>query len=132
MIAIGTLFVAAGFGLLPLMRGGILIGASTVLWTIGEMLIFPLSATFIAGRAGAENSGSYMGLFTLSFSLSSVISPAAGTWAYNHFGPTILWFACGVIGLLVWAGFRGLKKSSSVGEAKEYVKIPAPVLPETG
>jgi MFS family permease len=136
MIAIGTLFVAAGFGLLPLMRGWILIGASTVLWTIGEMLIFPLSATFIAGRAGrsgAENSGSYMGLFTLSFSLSSVISPAAGTWAYNRFGPTALWFACGIVGLLVWVGFRGLRKSSASSPAHAVpATVPAPVLPETG
>ena len=87
MIALGTLFVAAGFGLLPLMRSYGFIAATTVLWTIGEMLIFPLSATFIAGRASSENSGAYMGLFTLTFSLSMVISPVSGTWVYNRFGP---------------------------------------------
>jgi MFS family permease len=100
------------------------------------MLIFPLSATFIAGRAGAENSGSYMGLFTLSFSLSSVISPTAGTFVYNHFGPTALWFGCGSVGFLAWLGFRALGKASTGGPvidpASRPAAVPAPVLPETG
>ena len=133
MVAFGALFVAAGFGLLPLAKSYGFIAATTVLWTVGEMLIFPLSATFIAGRASPENSGAYMGLFTLTFSLSGAVSPAAGTWIYSRFGPAALWFGCGCVGLLVWLGLRGLRKSIKADAgAVEPDPDSAPALSEIG
>jgi MFS family permease len=131
MIALGTLFVAAGFGLLPLMRSYGFIAATTVLWTVGEMLIFPLSATFIAGRSSPENSGAYMGLFTLTFSFSMVISPVSGTWVYNHFGPDALWFGAGIVGILVWVGFKAFRRSIRTGRSEERAMAPPSALSET-
>jgi MFS family permease len=132
MIALGVLFMAAGIALLPLMMNYAFVAATTLLWMVGEMLIFPLSATFIAGRASPENSGAYMGLFTLTFSLSMVISPVSGTWVYNHFGPHVLWFRAGCVGFLVWVGFRAFGKSVRTGRVDEPAVVPTPVLSETG
>jgi hypothetical protein len=28
-----------------------------------------------------------------------------GTWVYEHLGPRALWLGCGVVGVVVWAGF---------------------------
>ena len=53
-----------------------------------------------------------IGLFTLTFSLSMVISPVSGTWVYNHFGPHVLWFGAGCIGMLVWVGLKAFGNSA--------------------
>jgi MFS family permease len=129
-VSLGVIFMAAGFALLPFMKGYGYVALTVVLWTIGEMLIFPLSATFIAGRASAANSGAYMGLFTLTFSLAMMISPITGTWVYNRFGPQVLWFGAGSMGLLVWAGLKGFGRSARSRRAEKAV--PAPVLSEIG
>jgi predicted MFS family arabinose efflux permease len=121
LMALGTLFMAAGYALLPLMKNYGFIALTVILWTIGEMLIFPLAGAFIESRSSSGNSGTYMGLFTLTFSLSMMISPVLGTWVYNHFGPKTLWLAAGVGGLLAGIGFLNLRRFSekkiSVAEA---------------
>jgi MFS family permease len=129
-IGLGVIFMAAGFTLLPLSKAYGFVALTVVLWSIGEMLIFPLSATFIAGRSSAENSGVTMGLFSLTFSLSIMISPIAGTWVYNRFGPRALWFASGFIGFLVWAGLKGFGRYERTGRTDK--PVPAPFLSEIG
>jgi predicted MFS family arabinose efflux permease len=131
MISLGVLLMAAGFAILPLARNYAFVAATTILWTVGEMLIFPLTATFIAGRASPENSGAYMGLFTLTFSLSMMISPIGGTWVYNRFGPSVLWYGAGSVGFLAWAGFKAFCRSERTGRSEEPASFPAAILSET-
>jgi MFS family permease len=131
MISLGVLLMAAGFAILPLARNYAFVAATTILWTVGEMLIFPLTATFIAGRASPENSGAYMGLFTLTFSLSMMISPIGGTWVYNRFGPSVLWYGAGSVGFLAWAGFKAFGRSERTGRSEEPASFPAAILSET-
>ena len=85
---------------------GMLYGAFTVIiWTFGEMLIFPLAVSFVAKRASDKNRGKYMGLYILSFALVFVICPALGSGIYVAWGAKTLWFSGGFLGLLVSLGF---------------------------
>jgi MFS family permease len=68
-------------------------------WTVGEMLALPLLNVVVAERAGPGNQGRYMGLYTMAFSVAFIIAPAAGTWTYARFGPSILWVAIGGLGV---------------------------------
>jgi predicted MFS family arabinose efflux permease len=111
VMTIGVAFMSAGFALLPAAGGYGFVLFTVLLWTIGEMLIFPLSATWIAGRACAANSGTTMGLFTLAFSLALCISPSAGALTYNRFGPSALWIGAGGLGFLVCAGLWRFNRS---------------------
>jgi MFS family permease len=78
---------------------------TVVVWTVGEMLTFPLVTSAIATRAPEEVRGTYMGLLNFSIAASFVVAPLAGTWAYQHLGPRALWLGCGAMGFVVWAGF---------------------------
>ncbi len=110
---IGISFVLTGTGLalLPLGRGFLFAALAMAVLTFGEMLSMPLMGTLIAGRAGPESRGRYLGLFSFAFSLAMILAPAAGTGIYDRFGPSALWFGCGAVGILLFAAFALLKRS---------------------
>lgn len=83
---------------------------STLICTVGEMLIFPASSTFVANRAPDHARGKYMGFYTFAFSISFVFGPAFGALVYYKLGPNVLWFGMGVAGLFLWLGFQALAR----------------------
>lgn len=101
----GCLFIFAGFAILPLGQGFYYAAFTVVLWTIGEMLVYPLAGGFIANRARDENRGSYMGLLSFTFSLGFVLGPTLGGWVYQYLGPQTLWYGAGLLAFPVSAGF---------------------------
>jgi len=105
IIAAGTVMLFSGFFILPFGTGYGYVILTVILWTFGEMLVFPLAATFIAGRAADENRGQYMGFFTLTFSLAFVLGPNLGTRIYAAWGPENLWLGSGIVGVIVCLGF---------------------------
>jgi MFS family permease len=113
IISIGTLLLFGGFTILPL-GTGMLFGALTVMvWSLGEMLIFPLAISFVSERASDKNRGKYMGTYVTSFALAFVIGPALGTAIYDAWGANTLWYSAGLIGILVSACFLLVGKAIS-------------------
>ncbi|HYO15047.1 MAG TPA: MFS transporter [Thermoanaerobaculia bacterium] len=105
---VGAFLFCFGLALLPLGSTFAFAAFTVAIWSVGEMLAFPVVAGVVANRAGQGSLGRYMGLFNLSFATGYVVAPLTGTWVYQHLGARVLWFGCGVVGLLVWAGFHGL------------------------
>ena len=118
----GAGFVGAGFALMPLAGRFTLVWITVLLWTAGEMLIFPLSSAWVAGRTPPGRTGSFMGVYTLTFSLSLTLGPAAGTWAYSRFGPDAFWAGAGLIGFLSMAGLTVLQKWNGVSPFKRIAR----------
>jgi MFS family permease len=111
MINLSFLLLGLGFGLMPLGRG-FLYGAFTVaVWTFGEILSMPLLTALIAGRAGPETRGRYMGIFSFSFSLALIIGPAAGSAVYGGLSGEALWFGCAGVTILLAVAFSFLRRS---------------------
>jgi MFS family permease len=110
IIAIGACFIGAGFGLLPLGRGFLFAAFTVAVWTMGEILTMPLTATVASHRAGAA-AGRYMGLLSLTFSLSMLIAPLAGNWLYGEVGGDVLWPIAGGTAILTAFGFWALSRS---------------------
>jgi MFS family permease len=106
IMAVGSLFICGGFFLLPYGTSYWYVIFTVFIWTIGEMLTFPLAMTFVSKRAMESNRGKYMGFFTFTFSCSFAIGPAAGSWIYYNFSPFSLWMITGIMGLFVFAGFQ--------------------------
>jgi predicted MFS family arabinose efflux permease len=106
VIAVGSLFLFGGFFLLPVNHSYPFIVATSIIWTIGEILTLPMTATFIANRAGGRRTGMYMGVYTLTFSLAMVLAPIIGSYVYQHLGSTALWIGYGFVGLGVFAGLN--------------------------
>ena len=69
--------------------------------TIGEMLSFPLSASFVATRAPAGSEGLWMGWYTVTISLAAVLAPSLGSIIYEH-NPEMVWHVGMGAGLFVF------------------------------
>lgn len=108
LVGLGGFLFGLGFALLPFGSTFLYAVFAVLVWTVGEMLSFPLSAGVVANRAGDANRGVYMGLFTLSFEGAWIFSPILGTWIYQTWGPRTLWLGCGAVGLVLLVGFQAV------------------------
>lgn len=113
IMAVGTILFAGGFGILPLSTSYLFAAITVIIWTFGEMLVFPLIAGFIANRAADSMRGQYMGMFSFTFSLAFVIGPALGSWIYDSYGPEYLWFGSGMLGFFIMTGLFILERYQS-------------------
>ncbi len=98
---IGTLFMFSGFTMLTLSRQFNFIVFTILIWTLGEILVLPLLGAFVANRTTDSNRGQYMGIYTLVFSIGFVLSPIFGTRIYDRWGPNVLWYTVGIIGIFI-------------------------------
>jgi len=109
LVALGALLIGLGFGLMPLGRSYAYIALTVVIWTMGEILTMPMTATVTANRAGAA-AGRYMGMLSMAFSLGIFIAPLTGNWALGAIGGDALWFLLGGVGVACAAGFWMLRR----------------------
>lgn len=108
LIAAGALFFGLGFGMMPLGRGMAYAALTVAVWTVGEMVALPTLAGMVANRAGESHQGRYMAVFSLSFTLSSIVGPVAGTAVYDRWGGDWVWAGVGALSILLWIGFSRL------------------------
>lgn len=106
MLAVGALLVGAGFGAMVFVTGFWTLALTVIIWTFGEMIFLPTSATYMSEIAPPERRGEYMGLFQMVFSMGFALSAWLGTSTLEFFGPTVLWsatFAAGLVsGFMLW------------------------------
>jgi len=102
IIALGALLMGTGFALLPFGRSYLYAALTVSIWTFGEILTMPLTSTVIVARAGAS-AGRYLGLLSLTHSLSMFIAPLLGNWLLGSAGGTALWLIAG--GAAAFSGF---------------------------
>jgi MFS family permease len=104
----GCVLFALGFGGLAIVASAAGILATVVLWTFGEMMLFPAMAAYLGDIAPPARRGAYMGAYSMSLSLALTFGPWWGTQLLASFGPTALWlimFGFGALaaGLMVYA-----------------------------
>lgn len=99
-MAVGALFFALGFGGMALVRDVWGIGLTVVVWTIGEMILFPALSAYIADISPPSKTGEYMGLYMMTFSVAFALGPLAGTQLMEAWGAHAVWMACLATGLI--------------------------------
>lgn len=115
----GSLLFAIGFGALALVSsaGGIL--AMVVVWTFGEMMLFPAMAAHLGEIAPDSLRGTYMGAYSMSLSVALTLGPWLGTQLLAAKGPVGVWsvmFALGVLAalLMAYAAPRHLRRRAAI------------------
>lgn len=111
-LAMGAFLIALGFGLMSHAYGIAALAVTIVIWTFGEMIFFPSSASYVAEISPPEKRGEYMGMFQMLFSASLAFGPWLGTIVYQHFGGRILWiyaFLFGCISVVMIFFLKGKK-----------------------
>lgn len=99
-LALGALLSALGFGFMAFSKDIPPIILLIVIWTFGEMILFPASGDYVASISPEKQRGEYMGYFQMSFSFSFMVGPWLGAEALDHFGSLSLWLGCFVLGMI--------------------------------
>jgi MFS family permease len=96
----GALLFAIGFGALAIVNGIWMVGATIVIWTFGEMILFPGASAYMAEIAPQEKRGAYMGWYLMTFSIAFAVAPWVGTIMLQRFGASTLWATAFIGGCL--------------------------------
>ena len=113
LLALSALLFGLGFGVNALAGTGVAdaVGgalpiylAGVVLWTVGEVVGFPVSATLVADLAPVDLRGRYQGAFSMSWGVAFTIAPLVGGEVMTRHGSRTLWIGCFVVGVLVAVG----------------------------
>lgn len=103
-LSVGAFLIAIGFGAMAISGNIIWLIFTIVIWTFGEMIFFPASASLAAELAPLRRRGEYMGYFQMIFSASFALGPWLGTIVFENYGSVILWTGCMIAGLISAVG----------------------------
>jgi predicted MFS family arabinose efflux permease len=104
-LVVGALLSGAGFGGYVAAASPWAAAATTLVWTAGEMILFPAMAAFAADIAPAERRGAYMGLYQSMWSVAFAVGPWLGAVALERAGARAVWGGCLALGALSAALF---------------------------
>ena len=92
---------------------------SMTLFSIVEIINFPLSSSLALGRSNPNNRGQYMGLYSMAFSVGLIIAPLLGFRIAESYGYAVLWNFMGVLAGIATIGLLYLRKKQIVTLAIE-------------
>jgi MFS family permease len=111
LLAASAFLLGAGFGVNALI--GTPFGAATgplaiyfagvCLWTVGEVVGFPVAAALVADLAPVELRGRYQGAYSMSWGVAFTLSPLLGGEVLTRHGSRTLWLGCLAVGTTVAA-----------------------------
>lgn len=121
LLAISALLFGLGYGLNAVVPGlaAVLAGhglagidtcrfalylAGAALWTVGEVVGFPVASALVADLAPVALRGRYQGAFSMIWGMSMGASPILGGQVIERFGAPALWTLCFGLGVIVAIG----------------------------
>jgi MFS family permease len=99
VLAIGNLITGVGLALTGLMTDMVLLSATVLIWTLGEMMNSSISQAYVGSLAPPRMVGRYQGLHGVAYTIGTGAGPLLGGAAYA-IGPWALWTLVGAAGLL--------------------------------
>ncbi|WP_275558924.1 MFS transporter [Streptomyces sp. 5-6(2022)] len=121
LLTVSALLTGAGFGLTAFAGSVGMYALAVMVWTVGEIINSPTQMGLVARLSPTHGRGRYQGMYTLSWSLASLIAPLAGGAVMDRFGADALWAASAVVGLVAAGGYvalgRALRSRPAAGES---------------
>jgi len=105
MMALGAVFIAAGMALYGFVGTYWWFAVAIAILTIGEMIAVPISNAVVAGFSPEVMRGRYNFIYGLSWGISFAIGPYLAGKIMDNYDPNLLWYACGIVGILSVLGF---------------------------
>jgi len=115
-LSVGSALCTLGFGALAFLSSYWGIVATVVVWTFGEMILFPSTAAYVSELAPPARRGEYMGFYSMTFGIGFTIGPWAGLSVLEAAGARALWLAClavGAVSTLLVARIRSEDQSTA-------------------
>jgi MFS family permease len=111
MMALGTCFIAIGLLLYGFVSTVWLFVVAMAILTIGEMVTIPIANAVVANFAPEEMRGRYNFVYGNSWGISFAVGPYLAGLVMDNYDPNLLWYACGLIGMIAVMGFLVLHRS---------------------
>jgi MFS family permease len=128
MMALGAFLYALGFGVKGFVGTLPLFASSVVIWTLGEMVIAPVSTVLVADMAPETVRGRYMGVFGLTWGIGYGLGPTLGGTVMDNLGGRYIWHTSLILGSMAAAAFlllgrfvpspAGASEGTGLGEPK--------------
>jgi MFS family permease len=119
-LATGALLATVGFAALAVARSLPAVVGTVLVWTLGEMILFPSAAAYFSEISPPSRRGEYLGYYTMVFGLAFSVGPWLGTVVLENWGGVALWALCLPVGCLsAWALSRvsGRERAAVSGAA---------------
>ncbi|MGW1342703.1 MFS transporter [Kribbella sp. NPDC002412] len=99
VLAIGNLLIGGGLALTGLMTDMILLAATVLIWTLGEMMTSSVANAYLGSLTPPRMTGRYQGLYFAAYTTGTGIGPLLGGALYT-LAPWTLWTLTATAGAL--------------------------------
>ena len=104
LLAFSAALFGAGYGVNAIGGHLAVYSAGTALWTVGEVIGFPVASAMVANLAPPELRGRYQGAFAMCWGVAFTLSPLGAGEVLQRAGARTLWLLCLAVALAVSAG----------------------------
>jgi MFS family permease len=104
LLAASALLFGAGFGINAIGSNFVVYAIGTALWTLGEVVGFPVATATVASLAPAELRARYQGVFGMCWGVAFTLSPLGAGDAVDWLGRRPFWLTCLGLGATVAVG----------------------------
>src|SRR5437763_753298 len=94
LLAFSAALFGLGYGVNAIGGSLIVYSVGTTLWTVGEVVGFPVASTMVANLSPIELRGRYQGAFAMCWGIAFTIAPLAAGETMQRLGPRALWLLC--------------------------------------
>jgi MFS family permease len=108
MMALGAFFVACGLLLYGFVGTFWLFAVAIAILTVGEMITVPIANAVVADFSPEDMRGRYNFIYGNSWGISFAVGPYLAGLVMDHYDPNLLWYACGIVGMVAVLGFLSL------------------------
>lgn len=126
MMAVGVLFYAIGFGLFGVVTLFAGFVVATVILTIGEMIVVPVSQAIVAQLAPEEMRGRYMAVFSYVWLLPSTFGPLLAGIVMDNYSRNLVWYGSFLLCLISAAVYLALQRRVGSTSQAEHEPHKAP------
>ncbi len=84
--------------------------ATTVVWSLGDVLLLGLPFAIVSGLAPEGARGRYLAAYGISWGVAGVLAPLLGTRLLDAGGPHLLWLTCAALALTLAAAQPALRR----------------------
>jgi len=100
MMALGTLLFGIGLGMYGFVSVYWLFIVAMAILTVGEMVAIPIANAVVASFAPEDMRGRYNFVYGNSWGISFALGPYLAGLILDNFNPNLLWYACGLVGVI--------------------------------
>jgi MFS family permease len=112
MLIIGTIFYT--LGIIGYAFSSLLLHfvVTMAVMTVGELIVAPTSASYVANLAPVNMRARYMGIFSVAYTISSGIGPMIGGYLSDHIAPAAIWYGGAAAAMLAVLGYTVMYQRS--------------------